>query len=129
VVTKDCVARWNAVTTDAAGAPLLAADGVVSYKVYLSATAATGGPATPPPGSTVVFSAGPSMPGLCLTLTPGQQYTYWEATILTPLAPPPGQLPGLPAEGPPAVAVPFVMGTAASVTKTPAAATGATISQ
>src|SRR5438477_10712621 len=51
VVSKDCVASWAAVTTDAAGAPLLATDGVVSYKVYLSPTASTGGPATPPAGS------------------------------------------------------------------------------
>lgn len=125
VVGPGCVASWNAVSTSG-GVPLVAADGTVSYKLYVSPTATTGGPATPPPGSSVVLAAGPSAP-ICPTLTLGQQYTYWEATILTPPPPPPGQLPGAPAEGPPSIGVPFVMGNPAPTTKIPDAATNPTI--
>jgi len=124
-VTAGCVARWTAVTTSG-GVALQPADGTVSYKVYLNQTAATGGPVTPPTGSTVILAAGPSVP-ICTGLTPGQQYTFWPAAVVTPPPPPAGQLPGTPAEGPPGVGVPFVMGTAAPATKIPDAPTNPTI--
>src|SRR3989442_15047832 len=79
-VTAGCVARWTAVTTSG-GVALQPADGTVSYKVYLNQTAATGGPVTPPTGSTVILAAGPSVP-ICTGLTPGQQYTFWPAAVL-----------------------------------------------
>ena len=124
-VTAGCVARWTAVTTSG-GVALQPADGTVSYKVYLSQTAATGGPVLPPTGATVILAAAPSVP-ICTGLTQGQQYTFWPAAVVTPPPSPAGQLPGTPAEGPPGVGVPFVMGTAAPATKVPDAPTNPTI--
>jgi len=125
IVTKDCVASGPPVTTSG-GVALLPADGVVSYKISVSQIAATGGPVLPPSGATVILSAGPSVP-ICAGLTPGVQYAYWPQATVTPLAPPPGQLPGLPADGAPGVSIPFVMGNTAPATKVPDAPAGWTI--
>jgi hypothetical protein len=119
VVTTGCVARWNAVTTSG-GVPLTSADGVISYKIYVSPTATTGGPVAPPPGSTVTLAAGTSAP-ICPNLIAGQQYSYWTSAVNSLPAP------GLPSEGPPSAPFPFTMATPPPISKTPDAPTGATM--
>ena len=78
IVTKNCMFDWPVIGVDSAGQPITT--GPVSYEIWVAV-----GNLTVPPAGTVpkATSVGNSIPGMCVDLVAGQQYTGWVGGVIT----------------------------------------------